>query len=104
MVIKKEITDTDCYMWVKNKNINPHTNRKILSTSPIYKKFEKKCLENIKKKLSLTLSDNTDKDCYMWLKNKNINPHTNRKILSTSPIYKKFEKKCLENIKKKFHH
>ena len=101
MVIKKEITDTDCYMWVKNKNINPHTNRKILSSSPIYKKFEKKCLENIKKKLSLKLSDNTDKDCYMWLKNKNINPHTNRKILSTSPIYKKFEKKCLENIKKK---
>ena len=49
MIIKKEITEFDCILWNKNKNINPHTNRKILSSSPIYKKFEKKCYKLIKK-------------------------------------------------------
>ena len=43
MVIKKEITNTDCNLWNINKNINPQTKRKILLTSPIYKKFEKIC-------------------------------------------------------------
>jgi hypothetical protein len=43
MVINKEITETECNLWRKNKNINPLTNRQIKETSPIYKKFEKKC-------------------------------------------------------------
>ena len=45
MVIKKEITETECNLWRKNKNINPTTNRRIKETSSIYKKFEKNCLE-----------------------------------------------------------
>jgi hypothetical protein len=43
MPIKKEITNTECSLWKINKNINPITKRKISSTSPIYKKFEKVC-------------------------------------------------------------
>ena len=45
MVINKEITETECNLWRKNKNINPTTNRRIKETSSIYKKFEKNCLE-----------------------------------------------------------
>jgi hypothetical protein len=43
MDIKKEITESDCDLWNKNKNINPHTKRAIKSTSSIYKKFHKQC-------------------------------------------------------------
>ena len=44
MVIINDITNTECNLWNINKNINPKTKRKIKETSPIYKKFEKNCL------------------------------------------------------------
>jgi hypothetical protein len=44
MVIKNDITQTECKLWNINKNINPKTKRKITNKSPIYKKFEKQCL------------------------------------------------------------
>jgi|694.fasta_scaffold28173_5 hypothetical protein len=57
MVIKKEITASDCNLWIINKNVNPLTNRKITSKSPIYKKFEKKCLENKSKDIYNIVDD-----------------------------------------------
>ena len=57
MVIKKEITASDCNLWIANKNINPLTNRKITSKSPIYKKFEKICSENKTKDIYNIVND-----------------------------------------------
>ena len=112
MVIKKEITESDCYMWNKNKNKNPHTNRKILSTSPIYKKFEKKCLENIKNKKSslklsdniknkipsFKLSDNTDKKKSSLKLIDNINKN-NKKLITYFKDIKFNKNSCLELTK-----
>jgi hypothetical protein len=45
--IKKDDIKTDnkklCEEWIKNKNINPETKRKIKDTSPIYKNYIKLC-------------------------------------------------------------
>ena len=57
MVIKKEITASDCNLWIANKNINPLTNRKITSKSSIYKKFEKICSENKTKDIYNIVND-----------------------------------------------
>ena len=57
MIIKKEITASDCNLWIANKNINPLTNRKITSKSPIYKKFEKICFENKTKDIYNIVND-----------------------------------------------
>ena len=88
--IKKDDIKTDnkklCEEWMKNKNINPETKRKIKDTSPIYKNYIKLCNTDIK-------TDNK-KLCEEWMKNKNINPETKRKIKDTSPIYKKYIKLC----------
>ena len=43
MVINKEITETECNLWRKNKNINPKTNRRIKESSVIYNFLKNKC-------------------------------------------------------------
>jgi hypothetical protein len=47
------ILDDDCIKWYNNKNINPITRKKIKTNGPIYKKYLKKCNNDItSKKLS----------------------------------------------------
>jgi hypothetical protein len=93
--IKKIDIKTDiCKEWLKNKNINPETKRKIKDTSPIYKKYLKLCNDNNDNNDD---NDNYDKIkdlCKEWIKNKNVNPTTKRKIKDTSPIYKNYIKLC----------
>ena len=82
MIIKKEITNTECNLWKINKNINPITKRKISSTSPIYKKFEKICtnkkinddiytiVNNFCSSIKKPLNDNgTDNEIYEKINN-----------------------------------
>jgi|LakMenE18May11ns_1017448.scaffolds.fasta_scaffold9892115_2 hypothetical protein len=89
--IKIKNNDNDdeklCKEWIKNKNVNPETKRKIKDTSPIYKKYLKLCYNN-------NNNNNNEKLCKEWIKNKNVNPETKRKIKDTSPIYKNYIKIC----------
>jgi hypothetical protein len=93
-------TNPLCEEWFKNKNINPETKRKIKDTSHIYKKYLKLCGSNknnnddIKKDNDDDKNDKNKKLCKEWIKAKNINPETKRKIKDTSPIYKKYIKLC----------
>jgi hypothetical protein len=75
-----------CDIWLKNKNINPETSRKIKENGPLYKKLEKRC----------SLNRKSDKEiCDKWFKNRNINPETSRKIKENGPLYRELQKKCL---------
>jgi len=95
-------TNPLCKEWIKNKNINPETKRKIKDTSPIYKKYLKLCGSNKNNNDDIKKGndDKNDKNnkikklCKEWIKEKNINPETKRKIKDTSPIYKKYIKLC----------
>jgi|694.fasta_scaffold00546_3 hypothetical protein len=93
---KKVLTKELCYKWYEDKNINPLSNRKINETGAIYKSLKSKCSkllnnQNNYNKKSLNI---TDELCKKWIKNKNINPETNRKISTTGNIYKQYYKKC----------
>jgi hypothetical protein len=86
MVIKKEITETKCNLWRKNKNINPLTNRRIKDNSAIYNFFKNKCEKDdiykivndfclsIKKPLNINVKDMDiyDKIDNLCLKKKEI--------------------------------
>ena len=41
--LKRKLTQADCNLWYKNKNINPITNRKINTESNIYKLLKINC-------------------------------------------------------------
>lgn len=86
--------DKLCDEWLKAKNVNPKTGRKIGSTGNIYKKLVKDCEEKPKCRPS-----SPDKVCAEWLKNKSVNPKTGRKIASTGNIYKKLARDCAEKPK-----
>ena len=97
--IKTDIKKLDlCKEWLKNKNINPETKRKIKDTSPIYKKYLKLCNDDNNNDDNNNDDNNNDDKiknlCKEWIKNKNINPTTKRKIKDTSPIYKNYIKLC----------
>ena len=115
---QRDITEEDCIKWKKNKSINPHTNYKINKNKPIYKKFEKACLEvktpnisnkeekienndEIKIKINKKEYFLTKEICQEWLNDKYKNPYTKYKINEKSPIYKVLEKSCKQlNITK----
>jgi len=104
---KRDLTDEDCKSWNANKNINPITNRKILTNSVIYNKLEKKCksvseisdkkeipTKSLFKKRSLTLED-----CNKWKLNNYKNPISNYTIKETSPLFQELKKTCTELLK-----
>jgi hypothetical protein len=77
-----------CDIWLKNKNINPETLRKIKENGPLFKKIQKRC----------SLNRKSDKEiCDKWFKNKMINPETLRKIKENGPLYRELQKRCLDN-------
>ena len=77
-----------CDIWLKNKNINPETLRKIKENGPLFKKLQKRC----------SLNRKSDKEiCDKWFKNKMINPETLRKIKENGPLYRELQKRCLDN-------
>jgi hypothetical protein len=77
-----------CDIWLKNKNINPKTLRKIKENGPLFKKLQKRC----------SLNRKSDKEiCDKWFKNKMINPETLRKIKENGPLYRELQKICLDN-------
>ena len=99
-------TKKECNQWLKNKSINPKTNKKISVDGRIYKKIQVNCSTSPsstsyspKKKQKETKEIKQDegftkKECQQWLKNKSVNPKTNRKISEDGKIYKKIEKQC----------
>ena len=97
-ILSKNIKTDICKEWLKNKNINPETKRKIKDTSPIYKKYLKLCNDDNNNDDNNNDDNNNDDKiknlCKEWIKNKNINPTTKRKIKDTSPIYKNYIKLC----------
>src|SRR3989338_3953499 len=98
-------TKKECNQWLKNKSINPKTNKKISVDGRIYKKIQVNCSTSPsstsyspKKKQKETKEIKQDegftkKECQQWLKNKSVNPKTNRKISEDGKIYKKIERK-----------
>ena len=101
---KKVLTKELCYKWYEDKNINPLSKRKINENGAIYKSLKSKCSkllnnENKNNKNNKKSLNITDELCKKWIKNKNINPETKRKISSTGNIYKQYYKKCLDGNK-----
>ena len=89
MVIKNKITETDCILWNKNKNINPKTKRKIQETSPIYKEYAKICGNINIKKESYDIYEKVNEFCLL---NK---PKSNFKINEKDKdIYDKINNLC----------
>src|SRR3989338_8209880 len=98
-------TKKECNQWLKNKSINPKTNKKISVDGRIYKKIQVNCSTSPsstsyspKKKQKETKEIKQDegftkKECQQWLKNKSVNPKTNRKISEDGKIYKKIDRK-----------
>jgi hypothetical protein len=72
--------------WLKNKNFNPITGKRISSSvkNGVYSKFER-----------ITKIRDID-GCYKWLENKTVNPITGRKIKPTGRLYKQFNNLCSE--------
>ena len=94
-----------CEEFFKDPSRNPKTKRKILSTGKVYKNIVKSCDKYKIKSRSKSKIKSRSKSkiksrsksksiCQLWLKNKNINPRTNRKIITDGPVYKKLEKEC----------
>lgn len=99
MIIKKEITNTECNLWKINKNINPITKRKISSTSPIYKKFEKICTN---KKINDDIYTIVNNFCSSIKKPLNDNGTDNEiyEKINNLCSYKKEDKKKIKKMKK----
>jgi len=96
-----DFTKSECAKWLKNKEVNPRTNRPIKVGKGVYNKLEKVCQQyelvegasgrqSAKKKSDLF----TKEECEKWLKDKSINPRTNRKIKENGPVYKSLELEC----------
>ena len=100
--VSEKWTKKECNQWLKNKSINPKTNKKISVDGRIYKKIQLNCcsspttVSSPKKKQKEIKQDEgfSKKECQQWLKNKSVNPKTNRKISEDGKIYKKIEKQC----------
>ena len=102
MPLTKKLTKELCNKWNENKNINPLTSRKIIQTGAIYKSLKSKCSKILNndtkdKKANKKSLNITDEICKKWIKNKNINPLTLRKISTTGNIYKQFHKTCFND-------
>lgn len=89
-----DYTLEECKEWLENKEINPKTNKTISENGSIYKKLYKKCIEchlieddNIKNYSVPEMKRLSE----LWYKNKDINPINNKKIKSSSKIYKKLK-------------
>ena len=89
-----------CQEWLKDKNVNPRTNRKIKVGGPVYKKLEDECTSplgdsvQVGPKIPAANKKKSSSPCVEWLKDKNVNPRTNRKIKVGGPVYKKLEDEC----------
>ncbi len=98
------ITKNDCMLWLNNKLINPKTNRTIKENCKTYNEYKNRCLffglnlDNINKNIEIIIDKDeiTKDDCLLWLKNKLVNPKTNRKIKESAITYNKFQKKAIE--------
>jgi len=96
---KNEENQDICDKWLKKKNINPVTNRKITKNGSIYKQYDKKC--NSKQEKSVTFED----VCKKWQiikqrpDNKLINPLTKKAIKINGPKYKELDKLCKKTTK-----
>ena len=104
---KGEMTKANVKKWLENKNINPKTGKKIISTGKVYKEFHSKSVElgltkgsPTKKKSNSKKSGEefTKKELKKWLKDKERNPQTNRKISLTGKIYMKLEKAAKRDL------
>ena len=84
-----------CSEFFRDPSRNPKTNRKIIATGKVYKDLVKMCDKYRDRPKSKSKSKKSHDICSKWLKNKNINPRTNRKITTTGLVYKKLEKECL---------
>ena len=65
--MKKEITAKDCDEWLKNKNINPITKKKISDTGNIYKNLFNQCdIESKIKNFCTKMKEQLTKDDYKY--------------------------------------
>ena len=89
-----------CEEWIQEPLINPKTGRRILKNGETYKMWQNKCKElglEHKPKCNKLVTYNR---CQEWIKNRNINPETGRKISSTGPTFKRYLKKC-KNVERR---
>ena len=97
-------TQDICDKWRSKPLVNPLSNRTIKEDGPIYNKLKKECNTSASRSISLqhkkkVINEDEIKLCKQWLKNKSINPKSNKAITSTGAIYKKYLKLCA-NISK----
>ena len=107
-------TVQECKEWLKNKTVNPRSGRVIGYNKYVYKKYYNQCIlyglmERLKPKTPILIPmknkvsskkkkfkpEFTKKQCKEWLKNRNINPKSGRKISKNGSVYQKF-KKCIK--------
>lgn len=92
----KTFTKKECQEWMANKEKNPRTKRSISPTGRVAKELKKMVIE-----LGLTSGEEeikgektfTKKECQEWMKKKDTNPKTKRKISPEGRIYKELKKK-----------
>ena len=72
-ILKRKLTQADCNLWYKNKNINPITNRKINTESNIYKLLKINCekssniVKNVNEFCEFNYKDESDDKKYRKL-------------------------------------
>ncbi len=94
-------TKSECSKWLKNKEVNPRSNRPIQVGKGVYNKLEQSCADyqliegpsgrqSAKKKSDIFTPD----ECKLWLIDKTINPRSKRKIKIGGSVYKSLEIEC----------
>jgi hypothetical protein len=104
--MKKEITAKDCDEWLKNKNINPITKKKISDTGNIYKNLFNQCdIESKIKNFCTKMKEQLTKDDYKYYTKVKIFCddifYTSPSKSSSTPKKKKEKKPSFINIKPK---
>lgn len=57
---ERDVIESDCKKWVKNKHINPQTGRRIIYKGPTYNSLQKKCLKYLKYSTSVAISTTSE--------------------------------------------